>query len=314
MSNTDELKRLISQHHRQLQKLKEQEAKFGLHTPTHILTEIEDRTAEIEKLETELEEVGEEERLASIVLDSTNQPTPARSLRVHESSQTREDVNVTDNIYPLSFSDLVIALRDRYPDFKVNKRFFEIKKELENSDKYCKICYLDESDKRGIPHKFYSTTILDMFDKFHREIELSSQVNVTEKRITTTDQILVIDNDFDIRKLLTIYLSSKFPDFTFVEASNAIEAIEQIDLQKPCIVILDLLLPELEGYDVLEFLNSQYEKALTIVTSPRPISKVDIISNYENFDSWKIETIEKPFQVEDLGIKLHTLLSFKRNE
>ena len=53
MSN-EAKERLILRHRRHLQKLQEQKASFGLHTPAHILTEIEDTEAEIEKLEREL--------------------------------------------------------------------------------------------------------------------------------------------------------------------------------------------------------------------------------------------------------------------
>ncbi|MBE7553984.1 MAG: hypothetical protein HS126_23200 [Anaerolineales bacterium] len=54
MSSKDDIKRLVEQHNRRLQKLREQQASFGLHTPVHILTEIEDAKAEIESLWTEL--------------------------------------------------------------------------------------------------------------------------------------------------------------------------------------------------------------------------------------------------------------------
>jgi hypothetical protein len=53
MSN-EAKERLILRHRRHLQKLQEQKASLGLHTPAHILTEIEDTEAEIEKLEREL--------------------------------------------------------------------------------------------------------------------------------------------------------------------------------------------------------------------------------------------------------------------
>jgi tetratricopeptide (TPR) repeat protein len=59
MSRKDNVKKLIAEHNRHLQKLKEQEAKWGLNAPTHILTEIEDRENEIERLKTELENLAE---------------------------------------------------------------------------------------------------------------------------------------------------------------------------------------------------------------------------------------------------------------
>lgn len=56
MSRRDDIKKLIVTCERRLQKLKEQQASFGpLLTPSHILTEIEDTEAEIQKLQMELE-------------------------------------------------------------------------------------------------------------------------------------------------------------------------------------------------------------------------------------------------------------------
>jgi len=58
MSRKDYLKRLIAQHNRHLERLREQEAKWGsLNVPTHILTQIEDIEAKIENLQAELRNV-----------------------------------------------------------------------------------------------------------------------------------------------------------------------------------------------------------------------------------------------------------------
>lgn len=54
MSRLDDLKKLLGEHERHLQKLREQEAKLGVHTPPYILTEIEDREAALETLQAEL--------------------------------------------------------------------------------------------------------------------------------------------------------------------------------------------------------------------------------------------------------------------
>ncbi|MBN1220722.1 MAG: SUMF1/EgtB/PvdO family nonheme iron enzyme [Anaerolineae bacterium] len=54
MSRRDDVQRLIANHQRRLQKLKEQQAIFGPHTPPYISIEIEDTEAELERLQTEL--------------------------------------------------------------------------------------------------------------------------------------------------------------------------------------------------------------------------------------------------------------------
>ncbi len=61
MSRQDNIKRLIVTYEQHLQKLKEQRASLGVYTPAHILTEIENIEAEIEKLKTELETAQDSE-------------------------------------------------------------------------------------------------------------------------------------------------------------------------------------------------------------------------------------------------------------
>lgn len=50
MSRKDDIKKLLVEHERHLQKLKEQQASLGLYTPPYILTEIEDTESQIERL------------------------------------------------------------------------------------------------------------------------------------------------------------------------------------------------------------------------------------------------------------------------
>ncbi len=72
MAQQDEIRKLLAEHKRHLLKLQEQKAKFGLHLPTHIMTEIEDEESEIARLEAELE------RSAGEAGPPTAQPADAR--------------------------------------------------------------------------------------------------------------------------------------------------------------------------------------------------------------------------------------------
>lgn len=56
-TSPEDIKKLIAEHNRRLQKLKEKEARFGLNTPPEILTEIEDIEAELVELQTQLEQI-----------------------------------------------------------------------------------------------------------------------------------------------------------------------------------------------------------------------------------------------------------------
>lgn len=55
MSRKDDIRALITEHQRRLQKRKEQQARLGINTPPEILTEIDDIEAEIQRRQTELD-------------------------------------------------------------------------------------------------------------------------------------------------------------------------------------------------------------------------------------------------------------------
>lgn len=72
------------------------------------------------------------------------------------------------NKYPWTFKDdLCPKLKERYKNFKPDKRFYEIKKPLDQNEKYCKSRYLDPKKKQGPCKKYYSTEILKELDKHY---------------------------------------------------------------------------------------------------------------------------------------------------
>ena len=82
MARKDDIERLVAINNRRLRILKEQQATYGLNTPPHIVIEIEDLEAEIAKLTTELESLGQgkgethqqgsQSRAAQVMRDSLN--------------------------------------------------------------------------------------------------------------------------------------------------------------------------------------------------------------------------------------------------
>lgn len=84
--------------------------------------------------------------------------------------------NIFKYKYPMTYSNLVDKLKNRYVDFKPDGRFFSIKKEFEDQQKYgerfCKVNYLDVIGKSGSQKKFYSQEILKEFDKHYTKRKL----------------------------------------------------------------------------------------------------------------------------------------------
>lgn len=102
MSHKEGIKSLITRYNRHLQKLKEQKASFGLYTPPHILTEIEDTEIEIEKLQTQLNDAKNR-----IEANPEDRIVPAN---FHENSPTG-DQGIINSIFDVALS---YAGEDRY--------------------------------------------------------------------------------------------------------------------------------------------------------------------------------------------------------
>ncbi|HVE71321.1 MAG TPA: response regulator [Thermoanaerobaculia bacterium] len=68
-------------------------------------------------------------------------------------------------------------------------------------------------------------------------------------------RILVVDDDDAIRALLRTVLRRR--GFVVETARNGIEALEQLGASRYALVVLDLMMPEMNGYDLLRNLEDQ---------------------------------------------------------
>ena len=86
---------------------------------------------------------------------------------------------------------------------------------------------------------------------------LSALNNVTPNRFP---RVVVVDDTADARRLIRRILQSQ-GDFEIFEATGGREAIELIVKEQPDLVILDLMMPEMDGFAVLDELRSKPETA-----------------------------------------------------
>ena len=67
-------------------------------------------------------------------------------------------------------------------------------------------------------------------------------------------KILIVDDSVTIRKMVRASLRG-LESTEFVEASNGLEAIEQLALGPVSLIVLDLNMPDMHGVDVLKFVR-----------------------------------------------------------
>ena len=77
---------------------------------------------------------------------------------------------------------------------------------------------------------------------------------------TRIQHILVVDDHADARRLIRRILQAH-GEYAIDEASNGAEAIDKAVQDKPDLIILDLMMPEMDGFAVLDRLKTYPETA-----------------------------------------------------
>ncbi|MBC8075403.1 MAG: response regulator, partial [Chloroflexales bacterium] len=116
--------------------------------------------------------------------------------------------------------------------------------------------------------------------------------------------ILVVDDEDDIRRLLALELESE--GFRVTQAMSGTEALLRAQQQRFDLIILDLMLPDLDGFAVLGGLRARAQTALT------PIVLVSALNapheKVQGFQLGADDYITKPFSLAELGARVRAAI------
>jgi CheY-like chemotaxis protein len=77
-------------------------------------------------------------------------------------------------------------------------------------------------------------------------------------------KILIIDDDADIRSIARLSLS-RLGGMEVIEASGGVEGVLKAQDEKPDVILLDMMMPAMDGLETLSALRSQPATAMTPV-------------------------------------------------
>lgn len=118
-------------------------------------------------------------------------------------------------------------------------------------------------------------------------------------------KILIIDDDEDIRNL--IYTTLALEGFHVITASSGKEGLELLmDISVDCI-LLDVMMPEMDGWETLRIIRSQEStKDIPVIMVTVKDSRLDKLTAIKEKAT---DYITKPFDIEDLVEKVRQALS-----
>ena len=100
-----------------------------------------------------------------------------------------------------------------------------------------------------------SGEILGAVDMLGKPVERENLLRVISRNLNTggNRRILVVDDDADVRAVLDEELTAA--GYQVFQASNGLEALRQVERVRPATILLDLLMPVMDGYGFLQRLR-----------------------------------------------------------
>ncbi|MDP9801159.1 two-component system OmpR family response regulator [Arcanobacterium wilhelmae] len=115
-------------------------------------------------------------------------------------------------------------------------------------------------------------------------------------------RILVVDDEPTIRELLSASL--RFAGFDVAAAADGAEALKQQAIFAPDIVVLDVMLPDMDGFEVLRLLREHHSTLPVVFLT----AKDDLQDKLQGLSVGGDDYITKPFSLEEVVARIRTVL------
>ena len=115
------------------------------------------------------------------------------------------------------------------------------------------------------------------------------------------NSILVIDDDRNILAIIEMYLRKAGYEVTCVERGD--EALQAFRRVQPALVVLDVMLPGMDGWEVLDKLRQESDVPVIMLTA-----KGDTLDRIQGLDLGADDYIVKPFDAKELLARIKAVL------
>ncbi|HEV2055733.1 MAG TPA: response regulator [Methylomirabilota bacterium] len=118
-------------------------------------------------------------------------------------------------------------------------------------------------------------------------------------------RVLVVDDSLSVRKMIERALEMK--GFEVLSASSGAEAMERISSAMPDMVVCDVVMPDVDGYRICEFVRTHPALSETPVLLISGIVNSAVLERAAQVRS--SDVLRKPFTADDLARKVDELLA-----
>ncbi len=117
----------------------------------------------------------------------------------------------------------------------------------------------------------------------------------------SAEKILVVDDDLNICELLRLYLEKE--DYTVVIANDGASAVSTFNAENPALVLLDIMLPKLDGWQVCREIRKFSEVPIIMLTA-----KGEVFDRVLGLELGADDYVVKPFDTKEVIARIKAVL------
>ena len=106
--------------------------------------------------------------------------------------------------------------------------------------------------------------------------------------------VLIVENHVPMREVIRSCITRSFPDLSIIEVSDGAAAIEYLEAHCPSLVLIDINLPDVDGFDLMRDVLKQWPctfvAAISIDTNADLTEQVQAVGALEYFGKDKLST------------------------
>lgn len=114
-------------------------------------------------------------------------------------------------------------------------------------------------------------------------------------------KLLLIEDDSSIRDILTYSLSRE--GFSISCVCNGKDGLKAIEKFSPDLILLDLMLPDMSGFDICKEVTQKYQLPIIMLTA-----RTDIVDKVLGLELGADDYIPKPFDIRELVARIKVIL------
>lgn len=120
-------------------------------------------------------------------------------------------------------------------------------------------------------------------------------------------KVLIVEDEMDLLELVDFNLTRR--GFVTDWALDGAEALKKVETFSPDIIILDLMLPQVDGWEISRRLRQEGRDVPIIMLTAKCMPE----DRVKGFESGADDYVTKPFSVKELVIRIEKLIEKKRN-